>query len=170
VNSLRLPLPLLILVGLVLMLVFLRLGQKMHHPSLDQAVERIVYGTQDQAERSALVELVKDHAAEGAASDRRKARFLATAAVLLGDRSALLLAREALGGSTFAWRQEELGSIEKLSLGEPAIDALIRGMVAEADGDRMGAQAHYGRAEVAGRMWALPLAVELAREGLGRLE
>lgn len=169
-NDHRLPLSLVILLGIIVGLAVLGLGRGGAH-SIDGAVRQLQAGSLEQDERDALLEVLVERGTERAMHDRRAAQLLVAASIALGDRDALGVGREALGGPTCFHRSEATPrDIETLSLGEPAVHALFLGMLAEASGTRVAARPHYERAVASGRMWARPLAVELGREGLDRVQ
>lgn len=136
-------------------------------PGFEEALGILTDGDPDRAERLRATRVVLERGLTR--SDRRGLVLAAMAAVALNDRDAWAAATRALGPPAPERLPPEPGGIAEASLGEPALEQLLRAMAAEEAGRRDAARGLYGRAAAAADLWDMPLAADLARSGLARV-
>jgi hypothetical protein len=141
--------------------------QGLRRPGLAEAVQRLRDGDLERAERLLLWREVREQARGSGARDDWLAGAMAS--VCLGDREAYAAFAARLGRSEPPVTASDAAAAALASLGESCLSRLLAGWNAERAGQREAAGLAYRQAAASAPLWGLPLAGDLAREGIARL-
>ena len=160
--------PLLWFLALVAGLLLRGLDDRLGPCSATEVLQALADGDLEGAQRRELLAAVE--AMARVSRDRGMRLCGAMAAVALDDEAGYAARTAALGSGPMPVQADDAGpALDRASLGDPVLAALLQAMLAEASGDPSAAE-RYAQVEASSRLFHMPLARRLAKAGRERLK